>query len=99
MDCSLPGFTVDGIFQARVLSGLPFPSPGDLPNPGIEPRSPTMQADSLLSEPQGNYFIYILSRGFPDGSVVKNLPANAGDTSSIPGSGNSSGGGSGNPIQ
>ena len=32
-------------------SGLPFPSPGDLPNPGIEPRSPTLQADSLSSEP------------------------------------------------
>ena len=34
-------------------SGLPFPSPGDLPNPGIEPGSPTLQADSLLSEPPG----------------------------------------------
>ena len=34
-------------------SGLPFPSPGDLPNPGIEPRSPTLQADSLPSEPPG----------------------------------------------
>ena len=34
-------------------SGLPFPSPGDLPNPGIEPRPPALQADSLLSEPQG----------------------------------------------
>ena len=34
-------------------SGLPFPSPRDLPNPGIEHRSPTMQADSLLSEPLG----------------------------------------------
>ena len=34
-------------------SGLPFPSPGDLPNPGIEPRSPALQADSLLSEPPG----------------------------------------------
>ena len=32
-------------------NGLPFPSPGDLPNPGIEPRSPTLQADALLSEP------------------------------------------------
>ena len=32
-------------------SGLPFPSPGDLPNPGIKPGSPTLQADSLLSEP------------------------------------------------
>ena len=35
-------------------SGLPFLSPGDLPNPGIEPRSPTLQADALLSEPPGN---------------------------------------------
>ena len=34
-------------------SGLSFSSPEDLPNPGIEPRSPTLQADSLLSEPSG----------------------------------------------
>ena len=34
-------------------SGLPFPSPGDLPNPGIEPGSPVLQADSLPSEPLG----------------------------------------------
>ena len=34
-------------------SGLPFPSPGDLPDPGIEPRSPTLQADTLPSEPPG----------------------------------------------
>ena len=34
-------------------SGHPFPSPGDLPNPGIKLRSPTLQADSLPSEPQG----------------------------------------------
>ena len=40
---------VHEIFQAR----RPFPSPGDLPNPGIEPRSPTLQADSLPTEPQG----------------------------------------------
>ena len=33
--------------------GLPFPSPGDLPNLGIETGSPTLQADSLLSEPPG----------------------------------------------
>ena len=32
-------------------SGVPFPSPGNLPNPGIEPRSPTLQADTLPSEP------------------------------------------------
>ena len=34
-------------------SGLPFPSPGDLPNPGAEPRSPTLQVDSWPAEPQG----------------------------------------------
>ena len=34
-------------------SGEPFPSPGDLPNPGIEPTSPTLRADSLPAEPQG----------------------------------------------
>ena len=34
-------------------SGLPFPSPGDLPNPGIEPRSPALQANSLVAEPRG----------------------------------------------
>ena len=34
-------------------SGLPFPSPGELPNPGIEPGSPTFQADTLPSEPPG----------------------------------------------
>ena len=33
--------------------GSPFPSPGDLPNPGIQPRSPALQADSLPTEPQG----------------------------------------------
>ena len=32
-------------------SGLPFPSPGDLPNPGTKPRSPALQADALPSEP------------------------------------------------
>ena len=114
MDCSLPGSSLHGIFQARILewgaisfsrgssqhrnrtrvsrtvllllllshfshvrlcatpqtpahqappslgfskqehwSGVPFPSPGDLPNPGIEPRSPTLQADALPSEPPG----------------------------------------------
>ena len=34
-------------------SGFPFPSPGDLPNPGMEPRSPALQADYLPAEPQG----------------------------------------------
>ena len=39
-------------------SGLPFPSPGDLPNPGIEPESPALQADALLSEPMFILYTY-----------------------------------------
>ena len=49
MDCSLPGSSVHGILQARYWSGLPFPSPGDHPDPGVEPGSPALQADSPLS--------------------------------------------------
>ena len=41
--------------RQEYLSGLPFPSPGDLPNPGFEPGSPTLQADSLPSEPPGKW--------------------------------------------
>ena len=40
-------------FRTEYWSGKLFPSPGDLPNPGIEPRSLTLQADSLPAEPQG----------------------------------------------
>jgi len=39
MDYSLPASSVHGILQARILEWLPFPSPGDLPDPGIEPTS------------------------------------------------------------
>ena len=42
-----------GFFRPEYWSGLPFPSPGDLPNSGIEPRSPELQAGSLPSEPPG----------------------------------------------
>ena len=42
-----------GFSRQEYWSGLPFPSPGDLPNPGIEPRSPTLAADALTSEPPG----------------------------------------------
>ena len=38
-------------------SGQPFPSPGDIPNPGIKPRSPALQADSLPAVPQGKPFL------------------------------------------
>ena len=56
MDRSLPGSSVHGIFQARVLEWMPFPSPVDLPDPGIEPRSPTLEADTLTSEPPGKRY-------------------------------------------
>ena len=42
-----------GFSRQEYWSGLPFPSPGDLPNPGIKPGSPTFQADALTSEPPG----------------------------------------------
>ena len=42
-----------GFSRQDYWSGLPFPSPGDLPDPGIEPRSPALQADALTSEPPG----------------------------------------------
>ena len=47
MDCSLPSSSVHGIFQARILEWVATPSPGDLPNPGIEPVAPVWPADSL----------------------------------------------------
>ena len=53
MDCSPPGSSVREILQARIASGLPFPSLEGLPEPGIEPGSPALQVDSLLSESPG----------------------------------------------
>ena len=53
MDCSLSGSSVHGILQARTLEGLPFPSPGDLPDSEIEHWPSALQADSLPSDPAG----------------------------------------------
>ena len=114
VDCSLPGSSVHGIFQARIWSGLPFPSPGDLPDPGIKPVSPASAGRFFNTEPFGGpncsvtcYSVLPESRlsFFRDSQVVlviKNPPANAGDlrdTGSILGSGRSPGGGHGNPLQ
>ena len=52
-----------GFSRQEYWSGLPFPSPGDLPNPGIKPGSPALQADSLLSEPSGK----------PDGTIRETI--------------------------
>ena len=54
MDCSPPGSPLSMEFSRQEYwSTLPFPSPGNLPNPGIKPGSPALQADSLPSEPPG----------------------------------------------
>ena len=53
--CNLMDYIVHGIPHARILEWVAFPSPGDLPNPGIEPRSPTLQADALTSAPPRVY--------------------------------------------
>ena len=54
MGCSASGSFVHGDSPGKNAGvGLPCPPPGDLPNPGIEPRSPTLQVDSLPSEPPG----------------------------------------------
>ena len=47
-----------GVPKQGYWSGLPFPSPGNLPDPGIKPMSPPLQADSLLSEPPGKAIMY-----------------------------------------
>ena len=58
MDYNPPGFSVHGDFSGRNTSRYSFPSLGDLPDPGIEPRSPALQGDSLPSEPPGKLYRY-----------------------------------------
>ena len=53
IDSSSPGSSVHGISQARVLEWLPFPSPGNLPDPGIKPISPALAGGFLTTEPPG----------------------------------------------
>ena len=48
-----------GFSRQEYWSGLPFPSPGDLPDPGIKPRSPALQADTLPSEPPGKPVLFL----------------------------------------
>ena len=55
MDCSLPGSSVHGILQARILERAAIPFSQDLSDPGIKPMSPALQEDSLPSEPPGSF--------------------------------------------
>ena len=80
-----------GFSRQEYWSGLPFLSPGYLPNPGIEPRSPTLQAEALTLSHQGSP-----AWGFFSGEESASNTGNTGDAGSIPGLGRSSGGGNGN---
>ena len=82
MDCSLPGSSVHGDSSGKNTGvGLPCPPPGDLPNPGIKPRSLALLTDSLLSEPPGKpwnllIFVYIsLPPSFPSFFLSPFFPA------------------------
>ena len=62
LDCSPPGFSVQGIFQQEYWNGLPFPTPGDLSDPGTEPTSPVspaLHSDSLPTDPSGKPHVCI----------------------------------------
>ena len=62
-----------GFSRQEYWSGLPFPSPRDLPDPGIEPRSPALEADALTSEPGFNKYIYMCSPPKSRYKTVKGL--------------------------
>ena len=62
-DYSPPGSLVHGILQASILEWIAIPFLGDLPNPGIKPRSPALQADSLPSEPPVKSYLLDMALG------------------------------------
>ena len=90
-----------GISRQEYWSGLPFPSPEHLPNPGIEPRSPPLQAEALPSEPPGTGLKWVPfpPPGFPCGSADKESARNTRDLDLFPGLGRSPGEGKGYPLQ
>ena len=82
---SLPGFSVHGTPQARILEWVAIPSLGDLPDTGIEPVSPALQGDPLPSEPPGKpkreetyTYLWLIHVGVQQKqhNVVKHLPSN-----------------------
>ena len=82
LNCNSLGSSSIGFSQQEYWSGLPFPSPGDLPDPEVELGSPALQEDSLLTEPQGKPFMHMeadnvipitMKRSFP-GPEEENHP-------------------------
>ena len=78
MDYSPPDSSIHGFFQEGILGGLPFFTPGNIPNPGIEPASPALAGRFFTTAPLYKW------KGFPGCSVGKESDCNAGDLSSIP---------------
>ena len=93
-----------GFPRQEYWSELPLPSPGDLPDPGIKPGSPALQADSLPTELSGKPLQFIesaLKYGFPhwlSGKESARDAGDTGDTGSNPGWGRSPGEGHGNLL-
>ena len=69
VDCSLPSSSIHGILQQEYWSGLPFPPPGDHPDPGIEPGSPVLEADALAAEPPGKPLPFPYPGYIPDPGI------------------------------
>ena len=100
MGCSPLSSSVHGFSRQEYWSGLPFPSPEDLPDPGIEHGSPALRVDSLPTELSGKpkYMIYIIHKNYVCVSVGKESACSVGDPGSIPGFGKSLGEGNGNLL-
>ena len=94
MDCSLPGSSVHGIFQARILEWVVISFSRDLPNPGMKPVYPAIPASQADCLPLSRW-----ENPISADTMVKNLSASARDAGLIPGSGKSLGEGNGNPLQ
>ena len=67
-----------GFSRQEYWSGFPFPSPGDVPDPGMEPRSPALRADTLPSEPPGKPDSEQLANPSEDEALTTHLPGRGG---------------------
>ena len=113
--CDPLDYSLQFLYQAGILNGLPFPLPGDLPNPGSKPESPVLAGRFFITEPSEKphlvsvyiytdvytyMYMYVdIYMGFPGNSAGKESTCNVGDPGSIPGLGRSPVGGHGNPLQ
>ena len=77
---SLPGSSVHGIFQARVLEWIAISFSRDLPDPGIEPGSPALRADALQSEPPGKLKVYEENLKRSHSQFINGLKGRRGET-------------------